>query len=91
MQINQLAKDHIEFCQSKGLPVEKIDLIFLIERIQKEAQEAREAHREGNMEHVQEELVDVLLQTIQALAVIDPDLESAIKKKIIINRDRTWE
>ena len=86
MQINTLAKDHIAFCKSKGLPIDRSRLPFLIERIKIEIREVETAQADN----VQEELVDVLLQTIKALAVIDPDIESAIKKKIIINKGRTW-
>ena len=90
MQLNTLAKQHIEFCKSKGLPIGKFDLAFVISRIEIEVQETIEAFSQSD-ERVQEELVDVLLQTIQALAIIDPDIESAIKRKIEINKKRVWK
>jgi len=94
MNINQLAKDHIEFCKKKGLPVEMKHIIFLTGRVVIEANEALvEVNKIGGFttkEKLQEELVDVFLQTIQALYVIDSDIESAIKKKQEINNKRTW-
>lgn len=96
MNLNKLAKDHIKFCKSKGLPVEKKDLPSLIHRIREELNEVDieldlVMKLEANTDKLQEELVDVLLQTIQALAVIDIDVESAVLKKIKTNEKREWK
>lgn len=91
MEINELAKQHLEFCEKKGLPIEIVDLPFLIGRIQSELDEVKEAFtKEHYVGHLQEELVDVLLQTMQALAVINPDVELAIKRKVSTNQSRKW-
>jgi len=93
MHINKLAKDHIAFCKRKGLPMENTqdNRLFLASRIYLEVIELHHEVEVDNKEKTLEEATDVLLQVIQLMAVIDPDIESAIKKKIIINKDRTWK
>lgn len=81
----------INLCKEKGFPLEKEDTGFLLARIQIELAECFEAHhQEKNEEHLKEELIDVLIQTIQAVSALDGNVEELFNIKMNINKDREW-
>lgn len=88
--MNKEAKEVLKLAKEKGFPHThtKENSDFLLQRIQEEINEAR-----GNWwdnEQYQEELIDVLIQTLQALAVIDSDIDTAFRKKMDENWKRNW-
>jgi len=60
----------------------------VIALIGSEVNEAIEAHRNGNMENLKEELADIVIRTLDVAEHFDFNLMEAVHDKMIINKQR---
>ena len=78
----------MRLAKEKGFPMQKSNKNFLIQRIEVELEEVKHYK---NDENLKEEIIDVIIQSIQLLSVMGGDLEEEFKKKMEINFKRNWK
>ena len=88
MEINEAVREVRRLALEKNFPLSKESLSFLLERIGVEFGEALDAFHSYDMENLSEELIDVLIQTLQALSVLGCDVEQEFKCKMMKNYGR---
>lgn len=81
----------IKLCKEKGFPMKKKDIDFLIRRIEQELLECKEDVVKKDYEHLKEELIDVLIQTVQAISAIGGNVEELFNTKMNKNFKRKWD
>ena len=91
MTINKAAEEVIKLAKAKGFPHQMKDMDFLLRRIEDETKEAKIELGRLNYNNLRKELTDTLIQVIQALAVIDTDVEGAFKETMKKNWKREWK
>lgn len=97
MNLNELAKKMDAFVDSKGWyaesstkPQNPRNLSISISLEAAELLECFQWNETCDINHVREELADILLYSIQLANVLGIDLEKAILEKLEQNSQRTW-
>lgn len=88
MDITELVRNAHENAVNKGFWDKPREFGTMIALIHSELSEALEAHRQGNMDEVAEELADVFIRMGDLCGGLNIDIETAILKKMEKNRSR---
>ena len=89
--MNKAAKDVRKLAKEKGFPYQMKDMDFLLRSIGDELEEAKIEHGRLNYTRLHGKLIDVLILVLQAIGVIDMDIDAAFKKKMAENFKRDWK
>lgn len=88
---------HGLYVLEKDVPEIERAAVSLVSMIKSEINEARdaaidwEAHRSGSQDHFAEELADVIIMTLSACGHLGIDIDAAVRRKMEINRARSWK
>lgn len=82
-ECHQIAKEHGWWDYKRNMPT-------LLCLIHSEISEALESHREDDWDGFKEEIADVLIRIFDMCAAFDIDIESELRRKMDINRDRPY-
>ena len=91
------AVEHGLYVLEKDVPEIERAAVSLVSMIKSEINEARdaaidwEAHRSGSQDHFAEELADVIIMTLSACGHLGIDIDAAVRRKMEINRARSWK
>ena len=84
-------KDRVmKLAKSKGFPTEGKDILILMGRINVELGEAMDSYFKKKDDELKEELVDVLIQTLQALGAMNVDIDKLFDIKMGLNELRDF-
>ena len=89
--MNKAAIQVMKLAKAKGFPHQMKDMDFLLRRIEDETKEAKIELGRLNYSNLRKELIDTLIQVLQALAVMDMDIEGAFKETMRENWKREWK
>jgi len=80
----------MNLAKKKGFPTEGKDILILLGRISVELGEAMDAYFKKKDNELKEELVDVLIQTLQALGTMNVDIDFLFNNKMCLNETRDF-
>lgn len=89
--VNELCREAYEIAKSKGWHDSPREMGTIIALIHSEVSEALEADRKGDYDNFVEELADVCIRIFDLCGSMGIDLNSAIEKKMEINRKRPYK
>lgn len=89
--VNELCHEAYEIAKSKGWHDSPREMGTIIALIHSEVSEALEADRKGDYDNFVEELADVCIRIFDLCGCMGIDLNSAIEKKMEINRKRPYK
>ena len=88
--MNRDVRQVIRFARQKRLPTENKSIHLLLTRISIELGEAQDAYMKGNSKQLKQELIDVLIQTLQALGAMSVDVDKEFQKTMAANDVRDF-
>lgn len=93
--LNNITKQIMDLAQEKGFGTkpEEVNLPEKFALIHSEVSEAFEAHRHQKLEGkdgLESELADIVIRTLHLAGILGYDIESAITRKLELNKDRDW-
>lgn len=87
-EIHRIAVNHLFWQEPINIPIRILYSIIKLDLIHSEVSEATEALRDGNIEHVGEELADIVIRTMDLAEYLGINLEKLIEEKHKVNETR---
>ena len=88
--LNAMASDIAAWREEKGFITGKPNMMEKLMLVVTEVAEAAEDVRHDNWEHFEEEIADTMIRLLDITGTLGIDIETAIAKKMTVNRGRPW-
>jgi NTP pyrophosphatase (non-canonical NTP hydrolase) len=97
--LNKIASEIAEYIKAKGFvtpdniddPNSRVMMLGKLMLVVTEVSEAAEAARDGDKDHFEEELADIIIRVLGIAAACRIDLEDAIQQKMFKNEKRPFK
>lgn len=96
MNLEALQKHVAAFSKSRGFDQNSVEMrmLYLTSEVGEVAEEVlriKEKDERASKENLGMEIYDVIWNLLELANQLDIDVEKAVKQKIAINKDRTWD